>query len=46
LKSALIERTFAVIIPDLVATNIQDERAVQLFLNLNFSNYGKTEGHN
>lgn len=46
LKSDLIDLTFVEIIPDLVATNIQDERVVKLFSNLNFSYYGKTERHN
>ena len=45
LKSNLNDRIFVEIIPDLVATNIQDDSVVQLFLNLNFSNYGKTERH-
>ncbi|WP_165930297.1 hypothetical protein [Flavobacterium sp. GT3P67] len=31
LKSALIDRIFAVIIPDLVATNSKDDNVVQLF---------------
>ncbi|EIA07091.1 hypothetical protein HJ01_03574 [Flavobacterium frigoris PS1] len=46
MKSNLIDRIFVEIIPDLVATNIQDERIVKLFSNLNFSNYGKTEWNN
>jgi hypothetical protein len=46
LKYALNDEIFAAIIPDLVATNIQDERVVKLFLNLNFSNYGQTERFN
>jgi hypothetical protein len=36
LKFDLIDEIFAQIIPDLVATNIQDERVVKSFLNLNF----------
>lgn len=46
LKSDLIDRIFVEIIPDLVATNIQGERVVKSFLNLNFSDYGKTERNN
>jgi hypothetical protein len=36
LKFNLNDEIFAQIIPDLVATNIQDERVVKSFLNLNF----------
>lgn len=36
LKCGLNDEIFAEIIPDLVATNIQDDRVNQLFLNLNF----------
>jgi hypothetical protein len=36
LKCCLNDEIFAAIIPDLVATNIQDERSVKSFLNLNF----------
>jgi len=46
LKSNLNDRIFVEIIPDLVATNILDERVVKSFLNLNFSDYGKTERNN
>jgi hypothetical protein len=36
LKCELNDEIFASIIPDLVATNIQDERVDQSLLNLNF----------
>jgi hypothetical protein len=45
LNSGLIDRIFALIIPNLVATNVQDESVVQIFKNLNFIDYGKTERH-